>query len=126
MPVRAARSRKRGRDLFVRGHVNLAKNPADLAGDFRSPIRVPVEYRDLGSAPRQLARGRFPETRCRAGHDRGHSVDVHADPSVPISTVRLFVQSLPNKTGACRISDTVGPLLRRFITNAGWIGDKSR
>ena len=41
---------------------------------------VPVEDRDLRPAPRELPRRRLAEARCGAGHDRGHSIDVHFSP----------------------------------------------
>ena len=47
---------------------------------FFAALGVAVENRRPWRRAGKLARRRFAEARRRAGHDRGHSVDVHAFP----------------------------------------------
>ena len=65
-----------------RRDVDFAENAADLAATCLALVGIAVEHRDLGPAPRQLARGRLAEARSAARHHRGNSLDVHAVPSV--------------------------------------------
>ena len=59
--MRLARLGERRRDLLVTGDVDLAEDSADLRRDLLAALGVAVEYRDLGAAPRKLARGRFAQ-----------------------------------------------------------------
>ena len=57
-------------DFLIAGHVGFAEDAADFRGDFLALVGVAVEHRDLGAAPRQLARRRLAEPRRRAGNHR--------------------------------------------------------
>jgi hypothetical protein len=74
---------------FVRSHVDLAEDAADLARDPFSTFRVSVEHGHLGAALRKLASRRFSKARCPTGHDRGYTVDVHVAVPLIAFDVRL-------------------------------------
>ena len=97
--MRVARLGERRGHLLVRRHVDLAENPADLARDFLSALPVSVEHRDLGTAPCELARSRLAEARCGAGHDRGHSIDVHFNPNPSAVRAAYSLERRPRQGG---------------------------
>ena len=80
-PCAARAFGKRRRDLLVAGDVDLTEN-YPIADATCSPL---ARYRDrtlrpLSPAPGELARRRFAEPRCGAGHHRGNSLDIHCRP----------------------------------------------
>ena len=130
LAVGRARPGERRRDLLVAGDVDLAEHAADFGRDLLAPLDVAIEHRDLGAAPRELARGRFAQPRSGAGNDRRNTLNVHS----PALLLRhhLFI-ALCDENGRrprqcdqrCRIA-TVADFGRGFMVNAAWIGDKPR
>src|SRR6185503_10658093 len=78
LAMRLAGPRKSRGDFFVAGHVDLAENAADFRGDLAALVRVAIEHRDLGSAPRKLPRRRLAEPRRASGNNRDSALYVHA------------------------------------------------
>ena len=110
-------------DLLVRRHVDLAENAADLARDLLAALDVAVEDGDLGPAPRELARRRLAEARRRAGHDRGHSIDVHFIPN-PLAFRDAYSTNLSEDKAGRKHEAALGS--SQFRHSGGATGGSSR